>query len=400
MIRAISKAIAASLFTLAALPALGEDANLCGGLGVNGQWLGGDEASSDITTSPAYIERMALVLMQNEFVGLFSVSQDGNYRIEAEGRGGGDTVLDVRNASGDIVASDDDSGGGASSRAENFLPIGTYCVSMRSFDSSPITGFVRAGRLDQEPLTPGIVPPTNEAAECDLSVAQALTFGQPVTNAWAEQNFYSFQIDAPAAVTITAENQDADPTLKLFDASGSLLGNNDDFDGLNSRIDMADMLPAGQYCVALDVYGDGSLPITMTAKIYDAMEVQMNLYARGDASPPLDGSYPVKLLGELQTRLRQDVNVSGDAAWYTFDIYDSGLVLIEAIAQGEGDPMLFMYDDLGRQIGHNDDNDGSLNSILTVRVQPGTYLVAVRQLDDQTQGPIRMVFERYVPARP
>ena len=400
MIRAISKAIAATLFTLAALPALGEDANLCGGLGVNGQWLGGDEASSDITTSPAYIERMALVLMQNEFVGLFSVSQDGNYRIEAEGRGGGDTVLDVRNASGDIVASDDDSGGGASSRAENFLPIGTYCVSMRSFDSSPITGFVRAGRLDQEPLTPGIVPPTNEAGECDLSVAQALTFGQPVTNAWAEQNFYSFQIDAPAAVTITAENQDADPTLKLFDASGSLLGNNDDFDGLNSRIDMADMLPAGQYCVALDVYGDGSLPITMTAKIYDAMEVQMNLYARGDASPPLDGSYPVKLLGELQTRLRQDVNVSGDAAWYTFDIYDSGLVLIEAIAQGEGDPMLFMYDDLGRQIGHNDDNDGSLNSILTVRVQPGTYLVAVRQLDDQTQGPIRMVFERYVPARP
>lgn len=88
MIRAISKAIAASLFAFAALPALAEDANLCGGVGANGQWLGSDEASSDITTSPAYIERMALVLMQNEFVGLFSVSQDGNYRIEAEGRRG------------------------------------------------------------------------------------------------------------------------------------------------------------------------------------------------------------------------------------------------------------------------------------------------------------------------
>ena len=89
MIRAILKAIAASLFALAAFPAFAEDINLCGGVGTNGQWLGGDEASSDITTSQAYIERMALVLIQNEFVGLFSVSQDGDYRIEAEGRGGG-----------------------------------------------------------------------------------------------------------------------------------------------------------------------------------------------------------------------------------------------------------------------------------------------------------------------
>ena len=163
---------------------------------------------------------------------------------------------------------------------------------------------------------------------------------------------------------------------------------------------MVNMLPAGQYCVALDLYGDESLPITVTAKAYDAMEVQMNLYARGDASPPLDGSYHVEALGELQTRLRKDVNVVCDATWYSFDVYAGGLVLVEAIAQGQGDPVLVMYDDLGRQVGYNDDNDGSLDSLLTVRVQPGTYLVAVRQLDNQTQGLIRMVFERYVPARP
>lgn len=126
----------------------------------------------------------------------------------------------------------------------------------------------------------------------------------------------------------------------------------------------------------------------------------MNLYDRGDASPPLDGSHPVKDLGELQTRLREDVNVGGNANWYSFDVSEGGLILVEAIAQGNGDPVLVMYDDLGRQVGYNDDTDGSLNSLLTVRVQPGTYLVAVRQLDNQTQGFIRMLFERYVPARP
>ena len=224
--------------------------------------------------------------------------------------------------------------------------------------------------------------------------------GQPVANAWATQNVYSLRLDAPAPISITAENPDADPILTLYDPSGNWLAENDDFDGLNSRIDMADPLPAGEYCIAVNLYGNESVPITVTAKEYDPQEVLQALYARGDASPPLDGSYPVEALGELQTRLRQDVSVSGDATWYSFDVFEGGLVLVEAIAQGQGDPVLVMYDDLGRQVAYNDDTDGSLNSLLTVRVQPGTYLVAVKQLDDSTQGFIRMVFERYVPARP
>ncbi len=403
MIRPISTALLTGLFAFSALPALAQDAGLCGGIGANAQWLGGDEASSDISTSPEYIEQMALVLMRNEFVGLFTVSQDGDYRIEAQGRGGGDTVLDVRSAAGEIVASDDDSGGEASSRAESFLTAGTYCVSMRSFDGSPITGFVRAGRMDQEPLTAGLDfsdPNISGSGQCDLSTAAPLTLDQPVANDWATQNTYSLRIDTPMSVTLTAENPNADPILTLYDQSGNWLAENDDFDGLNSRIDMVNPLAVGDYCVAVTLYGDESVPITVTAKEYDAAEVQLSLYARGEASPPLDGSYPVEALGELATRLRQDVSVGGDAVWYSFDVFEGGLLLIEAIAQGQGDPVLVMFDDLGRQLGYNDDHDGSLNSLLTVRVQPGTYLVAVRQLDNQTQGLIRMVFERYVPARP
>lgn len=402
MIRPISIALATSLFAFAALPAAAQDANLCGGVGANGQWLGGDEASSDISTTDTFIEQMALVLLRNEYVGLFTVSQAGDYRIEAQGRGGGDTVLDVRDASGEIVASDDDSGGDASSRAETFLNPGTYCASMRSFDGSPLTAFVRAARMDQEALTAGFAasPSGGGTGECDLSIAQPLVLGEPVANSWSTQNVYSLRLDAPTALSLTAENETADPILTLFDPSGNWLAENDDFDGLNSRIDMSDPLPAGEYCVAVTLYGDENVPITVTAKAYDPLEVQLNLYARGDASPPLDGTYPVQALGELATRLREDVNVSSDAHWYSFDIYEGGLILVEAIAQGNGDPVLMMYDDLGRQVGYNDDNDGSLNSLLTVRVQPGTYLVAVRQLDDATTGFIRMVFERYVPARP
>lgn len=401
MTKAITMTLAGGLIALTALPAAAQDADLCGGVGANAQWLGGDEASSDLSLVPSHVEQMALVLLRNEYVGLFSVSQAGEYRIEAAGRGGGDTVIDVRSANGTIVASDDDSGGDAASRAETFLDPGTYCVSMRSFDGGPLTGFVRAGRLEHEPLTAGFTTePGGGTGECDLSVAQELALGTPVSNAWSVRNTYSLTLDGPTAITVTAENQDADPILTLFDPTGNWIAENDDFDGLNSRIDMADPLPAGQYCISLDLYGDESVPITVTAKEYDPEEVLMNLYARGDASPPLDGSYPVTNLGELQTRLREDLNVGADAAWYSIDVFEPGLVLVEAIAQGQGDPVLVMYDDLGRQVGYNDDAEGTLNSLLTVRVQPGTYLIAVRQLDNQTQGFIRMVMQRYVPARP
>lgn len=402
MIRSISTALVTGAFALAAAPAMAQDANLCGGVGANGQWLGGDEASSDISSSPSYVEQMALVLLQNEYVGLFSVSQPGDYRIEAQGRGGGDTVIDVRDASGTIVTSDDDGGGGAASRAETFLDVGNYCVSMRSFDGTPLTGFVRAARIDQEALTPGTNAGGNQGStgECDLNTAVPITLGTPISNSWNAQSTYSLTLDAPTSVSFTAENENADPILTLFDSSGNWLAENDDFDGLNSRIDMTTPLPAGTYCVGLDLYGDEDAPITVTATEYDAAAALQTLYARGEASPPLDGSYPVQALGELTTRLREDANVSGDAKWYSFDVYDSGLILVEAIAQGQGDPVLTMYDDLGRQVGYNDDADGSVNALLTVRVQPGTYLVAVKQLNDTTSGFIRMVFERYVPARP
>jgi len=302
-----------------AAPAMAQDANMCGGVGANGQWLGGDEASSDISTSESYVEQMALVLLRNEYVGLFSVSEAGEYRIEAQG--------------------------------------------------------------------------------CDPNTAPPLTLGQPVSNSWNAQNTYSLTLDEPTPLSLTAENEDADPILTLYDPSGNWLAENDDYDGLNSRIDMLTPLPAGTYCVSLGLYGSESAPITVTATEYDAAEVLQSLYARGEASPPLDGSYPVKDLGELSTRAREDISVSGDATWYSLDVRDTSLILVEAIAQGQGDPVLTMFDDLGRQVAYNDDSGEGFDSLLTVRVQPGTYTVAVKQLSDSS-GFIRMVFERYLPAQP
>jgi len=407
--------VAAALMLGSALPALAQ-AGLCGGVGDAGQWLGGDEAGSDISTSAGYLEQMALVLMNNEYVGLFSVTAAGEYRLEGEPRGTGDTVIDLRDAAGNIVVSDDDSGGNAASLAQAWLEPGTYCLSMRSYDGSPLTGYVRVGRLDHEQLTDGFpttLPPEDEfisswPAYCDSSLVQnhmadgpvngMLADGIRLSAGAAEVPFWGFTLSQDATVSITAENPSADPVITLYDGAGNWLAENDDWDGLNSRIDMTWPLTAGEYCISVGALSDTALPIDIALSAYDPMQAMIGMYERGEASPPLDGSYPVTMLGDLASRVRQDVMTSGKATWFAFNVKEGGMVVIDAVTNGMGDTVIALFDDFGRQVAYNDDANNSLDSMIAARVLPGTYTLGVWQLGGgDAQIMTRMLFERYVP---
>ena len=80
-------------------------------------------------------------------------------RLEAQGRGSGDPMIELRDEAGSVVASDDDSGGNGAARAETQLQPGRYCLTMKSYDGAPMSGFVRVGRSEHEPLTTGLEVP-------------------------------------------------------------------------------------------------------------------------------------------------------------------------------------------------------------------------------------------------
>ncbi|SEW40671.1 hypothetical protein SAMN04488515_2731 [Cognatiyoonia koreensis] len=391
-----------------AMPAVAQEA--CGGLGANGQWIGGNESASDITTSDNYREQMALVLSGNQYVSLFSVSAPTAVRIEAAGRGAGDPLIDVIDPDGNIILSDDDSGGNSAARAEVELDPGTYCMSLSSFDGAPMTAFVRIGRPEQEPLTEGVsvtsntgsedIMPVNEDGSCrDATALGALSGALTATASVDTTPYWSFTLETPTAVSITASNEDADPVVTLYDADENYITENDDYDGLNSRIDQSEPLAAGDYCVQVAALNDTSLPIDLEITEYDPDAALAALYDRGEVAPPLDGSVAIENLGTLENRLRKDAQISTSATWYSIDLSQGGLLLVEAIAAGsDGDPWVAVFDDLGRQVAMNDDYGDGLDSLVTARVNSGTYLVAVKQVGGSSQGLIRMVFERYIPA--
>ena len=416
VIRLKSAALAAAIIGFAA-PAMAQ--NLCGGAGAGGQWIGGDEASSDIATAGNYKEQMALVLGGNEYVSLFTVSSTSSVRIEAEGRGAGDPLIDLLDASGNIILSDDDSGGNGAARGEMTLEPGTYCMATQSYDGAPMTAFVRIGLTEHDALTEGVggtdipetpdrVDPTGDtpvqsgscASGIQLGNNDAIRAGVSDTRSVDDNGFYRFTLDSPMAISITAENESADPIVTLYDGFDNYINENDDFDGLNSRLDQQSPLAAGDYCIAVSAYSDSTLPITLTLSEFDPAAALTALYDRGEAAPPLDGSVPFTDLGTLENRMRQDAQITHKVTWFAVTIEDAGLMVVEAISSGgSGDPWLVVYDDLGREVAQNDDYGASLDSLVAARVTAGTYIVGVGDYNEDVSNFGRLLFERYVPAR-
>lgn len=422
--RLVSKrgvAMAAALFTTAGAASA---QSLCGGTGDGAQWIGGSEDGSDVATADSHSEQMALVLAGNQYVSVFSLSTPASVRIEAAGRGAGDPTIDILDDDGTVIASDDDSGGEGSSRAELDLDAGTYCVAVSSYDGTPMTAFVRVGTTEQEALTAGtdidpappvapdpveeqdpLLPPATTASDrpCDSATdLGTLDSDRPLANSASvdEIQYYTFTLDTAQPVTMTASNEDADPIITLFGMDDTYLAENDDFEGLNSQIDMATPLDPGTYCLSVGALSDTTLPIDVAVTVFDADAALENLYATGDTAPPLDGSVEITDLGTLTDRLREDATVGGTASWFSVTLDSPGLLLMEAIdGTGTGDPFVRVFDDLGRLVTLNDDYGESYDSLVVVRATAGTYLVSVVQVDDTVSGLTRMVFEKYLPAQ-
>ena len=376
----------------------------CGGLGAEGIWIGGAEASSDLSGAAMFQEQMALVLDGGEYAALFTLSSPTDLRIEAAGRGGTDPVMDLFDQTGTLVATDDDSGGNGAARIEALLEPGLYCAVVRSYANAPMTAFVRVGRIEHEPLTEGLsgedISIDDSVRPCDAETyAEALMFDVPGIASASEAPYWRFELPEGGPITITAENETADPLITLFDSDGNWIAENDDAVGLNSRLDLAEALPLGTYCVAVQALSDTTAPITLEIGAYDAEGAMRVQFDSGNIAPPLDGSYPVIDAGSVRTRLRQDAMIDNSTTWFSFDVPEYGLVVVEAIAAMEGgDPHLVLFDDLGRKITENDDIGSGLDSMVAARLNRGTYLFGVKDIASSAPVPVRLVLERFVPA--
>ena len=395
------------------LPAAAQD--LCGGLGAQGVWVGGSEGASDIATAPNFFEQNSIMVPPNGYAySLFSLSAPSNIRVEAAGQSEADTVLDLYDSTGMLILSDDDGGGGWDSRGEIELAAGSYCLGVRSFGGEPIVADARIGRADEhEALTAGWVgvegggfvgidaclPDTPATTLGSGMITASMSEGVSATNTIMGVPYYRFNISEPTAVTIRAENEMADPYIYIFDGQGGLIAENDDYNSLNSRIDFTTPLQPGSYCIGMRSLSDPNLPVTVSVTPYSQEEAMREMYATLEASPPIGGTYPIQDLGTLMGPMARDAQISGDAVWYSFSVPEDGFVVIDAIGIRDSDPVIALFDNVGRELAFNDDVSGNLDSQIASRLSSGTYLLGVSQYSESYNGIIRISMEHYIRAQ-
>lgn len=374
-----------------------------------GQWVGEDAASSDVSGAEQAFEVMSIAPVGQTIMSLFQLSAPASVRLEAVGGMGGDTVVELFSVDGTSIGLDDDSGGGTDSRLELDLEAGQYCLQTSSFNEGVLAASVRIGLQSHEPMTDGVsrTTPNDDGDLCDLSDAPQIALVPGADGSFETyeeiiipENGRTVRLDVSgtASVALEAINDDADPTLSVYDETGDMIHENDDFDGLNSFIDLSDGLAAGTYCVHIDAINDSALPVTFRVSHLDPAVAAVRAYDQGDKAPPLDGSYPVTDLGELPGRLRVDVSIDDKAAWYSFDLNDAALIAVETVGDDNLDTYVEVFDDLGRSLGYNDDRiseEGALDSLLFVELAPGQYTVAITTIGDEA-GTLRAALRRYV----
>ncbi|CUH41071.1 hypothetical protein JSE7799_03814 [Jannaschia seosinensis] len=381
-------------------------APICGGISLVGEWVGGDEAGSDVSVAGSPFEMEGQVPIAGHLVRLFSISQTTDLRVDVAALRSGDPYISVFDAAGSEIATDDDGGNGLASRLEVTLDPGAYCLAARSYESGVTDVSVFIGRTEQAPED---IAEVNDGVPSQGGAPDAACFignmamldpldGVGAVATAAESPAYGFNLDEAMPLSITATSIGGDPLIRVLDSAGAIIAENDDHDGLNSRIDLSDPLAAGEYCVAVEDLDGGDNTINVTVEQFDPTAFRLRRIGQAEFSPTASDDVEVTELGTLDTSVLHDVSTSIVASWVRFDLPEGGLVVTEAIGDGV-DPMIVLFDRVGRRIGENDDGPTGLDSFLASRLLAGSYVLAVRTIEEgSTTGNVRLLLQRYVPA--
>ena len=197
---------------------------------------------------------------------------------------------------------------------------------------------------------------------------------------------------------MTAISATGDPLIRILDADYVVLAENDDAEGLDSRIELPDPLPAGDYCIEVeDLNGEGN-EIAVALSPFDPAVDRTRRLALAEFAPTAADGVEVSDLGALTGSILEEMEMREGARWFAFDLPEGGLVVTEAIGDG-ADPIVTLFDRAGRRIGENDDGPGGFDSQLVTRLAPGRYTLAVRLAGGGFgSGAVRVLMERFVPA--
>lgn len=401
MNRAFRMVTLAGLGLIGAGAASAQDA-LCAGQ-PTGRWAGGSAEGSDVATAAVPFDMSTFVPVDARAVTNFTLSAPASVRFEAKGTFAGDPIGWLYDEAGNEIANSDDGGADLAVRGEVDLVPGNYCFAVGNVDSGLLPVEIRVGRTDQEALTVAASEaPLASGETCaqisnqmEASLAPGWNSSIPVSSDVAVW----FDLAEPQMLTIEAEGNNNDPLLNLQNEAGETLEQNDDHTGLNARIDRLSPLEPGRYCVVVSTYEEDGSSVDVSIRTLDRAEIERARIESGQISPMAGSDIPVAELGTLAGRIAYEMTIEEAYGWVAFEVDQSSLAMIDALALDGSDPQIALFDDAGREIARNDDRgDGDYSSRVVESLAPGRYLLGLSSVNAASEM-TRIIIDQYVRVR-
>jgi len=328
----------------------------------------------------------------------------------------GDPFLTLYASTGQAIEWDDDGAGFPDSLLTLDLAAGSYCAQVRMLDSPTQAPAVVVLSLSlggassvspAAPVSPGPRPDDFAAFPAGTpcsSGAELLGYldpgfgrlGQAINVARGGRADWVLGLDVPMSLRIDATSSEFDTVLALYDASGRMIAENDDFPGMGSDSSVAEVLDSGLYCVTVRGFASGGGNAVLAvqeeggATPAPGPSVLPGDFEGGSPRPStqLDPSQPcgdpalTNGLGRLASgfgslRMSAVVPSSSRADW-TLSLSGPMELQIDA-ASAAFDTVLSVLDGHGAIVAENDDFPGQgTDSRVIQRLDAGNYCVSVR----------------------
>jgi len=184
---------------------------------------------------------------------LLNLAAPADLRLDARS-GQIDTVLQIHDAAGTLLAENDDGTDGTNSRIDTSLQAGDYCVTVRGFGDT-------YGAFDLSIVPAGMEPPLPDVERPDPAAATGIedmgvleTEVRSYTISSEPTLWASFAVTEPGSVTVQGISVSSAFSVTLFAEDGTELGAAGPVEPMSAATVRADLAP-GSYRVALSNVG-------------------------------------------------------------------------------------------------------------------------------------------------
>lgn len=332
-------------------------------------------------------EAFMAALRMNQPVWLeFSMAEAGRVVLRTQAEGGEDTVLALFDAGGAVTA-DDDAGGNGNAMIDMTLAAGGYCVQVRMFGSAIVPeaavplALATGAEAEVLGLPPDQPPPdasactdpalTADAGAVGPGIGELLLSGRLARDSHSD---WRVQIDAEMALEFRATSSEFDALLDLFDASGSVLANDDDGGGgTDSRI--VQTLSPGGYCLRVRSYdgSGGAFELAISDQLTEPPGTDAGPFC---ADPALTAAFPGDVAPGMGEVAAEGTVAAGGHSDWRLRVLQEAFYQIDA-RSGDFDTMIELQDADGNYVEGNDDGPDGTDSRIVTTLAAGDYCLRV-----------------------